>query len=149
MIESIVFLPYGCAVDEFQHFVYENPDCGPQARKAHWLELQKKYLPWMNYGDLEFAAAGGAWQGQLHIYHSPFYYIDYVLAQTCALQIWKKSRNDRERALRDYMAICTPGGSQSFLQLVETGGLLNPFKPGVLSGIVAEAESYVGDFFKN
>jgi M3 family oligoendopeptidase len=149
MIESIVFLPYGCAVDEFQHFVYENPGCGPQARKAHWLELQKKYLPWMNYGDLEFATAGGAWQGQLHIYHSPFYYIDYVLAQTCALQIWKKSRQDRERALRDYMAICTPGGSQSFLQLVETGGLLNPFKPGVLSGIVAEAESYVGDFFKN
>ena len=147
MIESIVFLPYGCAVDEFQHLVYADPDCGPDARKAMWLDLQKKYLPWLNYGDLEFPASGGFWQGQLHIYTSPFYYIDYVLAQTCALQIWKKTRHDRERAIRDYMAICSPGGSQSFLQLVETGGLVNPFKAGVLSSIVSEAESYVQEFF--
>jgi M3 family oligoendopeptidase len=146
MIESIVFLPYGCAVDEFQHFVYANPHCGPDARKAAWRDLEKKYLPWSNFGDLQFPNEGGFWQGQLHIYTAPFYYIDYVLAQTCALQIWKKSRDDRERALRDYMAICPPGGSQSFLQLVQTGGLRNPFEPGVLRGIVAEAERYVGDF---
>jgi M3 family oligoendopeptidase len=146
MIESIVFLPYGCAVDEFQHFVYANPNCGPAARKAEWKNIEKKYMPWANHGDLEFPTQGGAWQGQLHIYTAPFYYIDYVLAQTCALQIWKKSREDRERALREYMAICPPGGSQSFLQLVRTGGLRNPFEPGVLRGIVAEAERYVGDF---
>jgi M3 family oligoendopeptidase len=146
MVESIVFLPYGCAVDEFQHFVYANPSSGPEARKAHWLSLEKKYLPWADYGDLGFPARGGFWQGQHHIYSAPFYYIDYVLAQTCALQIWKKSREDRERALRDYMAICPPGGSQSFLELVKTGGLRNPFEPGVLRGIVAEAERYVAEF---
>jgi M3 family oligoendopeptidase len=146
MIESVVFLPYGCAVDEFQHFVYANPDCGPEARKKEWSSLEKKYLPWVNYGDLEFPSQGGFWQGQLHIYTAPFYYIDYVLAQTCALQIWKKSRDNRDQALQDYMAICPPGGSQSFLQLVKTGGLRNPFEPGVLSGIVAEAERYVGEF---
>jgi M3 family oligoendopeptidase len=146
MIESIMFLPYGCAVDEFQHFVYSNPHAGPDGRKAEWRNIEKKYLPWINYGDLEFPKRGGFWQGQLHIYTAPFYYIDYVLAQTCALQIWKKSREDRERALRDYMAICPPGGSQSFLQLVRTGGLRNPFEAGVLRGIVAEAERYVGDF---
>lgn len=143
MKESIVFLPYGCAVDEFQHFVYANPGCGPEARHRHWQAMEKKYLPWRQYGDLDYAARGGFWQGQQHIYRSPFYYIDYVLAQTCALQIWKKSREDRVNALKDYMAICTPGGSQSFLQLVETGGLKNPFKPGVLSGIVSEAREYV------
>ena len=145
MIESVVFLPYGCAVDEFQHFVYANPDSGPEARHAEWKKLEKKYLPSLNYGDLEYGKRGGYWQGQQHIYNSPFYYIDYVLAQTCALQIWKKSRESRERALQDYMAICPPGGSQSFLQLVKTGGLRNPFEPGVLSGIVAEAERYVGE----
>lgn len=146
MIESVVFLPYGCAVDEFQHFIYANPGCGPEARKAEWKNLERKYLPWTNYGDLEYAKGGGFWQGQQHIYNAPFYYIDYVLAQTCALQIWKKSRENREQALKDYMAICPPGGSQSFLQLVKTGGLRNPFEPGVLSGIVAEAERYVGEF---
>ena len=146
MIESVVFLPYGCAVDEFQHFVYANPDCGPEARHKEWISLEKKYLPWTNYGDLEYALRGGFWQGQQHIYNAPFYYIDYVLAQTCALQIWKKSRENRDRALQDYMAICPPGGSQSFLQLVQTGGLRNPFEPGVLSGIVSETERYVGEF---
>ena len=146
MIESVVFLPYGCAVDEFQHFVYANPDCGPEARHKEWLSLEKKYLPWTNYGDLEYALRGGFWQGQQHIYNAPFYYIDYVLAQTCALQIWKKSRENRDRALQDYMAICPPGGSQSFLQLVQTGGLRNPFEPGVLSGIVSETERFVGEF---
>ena len=146
MIESVVFLPYGCAVDEFQHFVYANPDCGPEARHKEWISLEKKYLPWTNYGDLEYALRGGFWQGQQHIYNAPFYYIDYVLAQTCALQIWKKSRENRDRALQDYLAICPPGGSQSFLQLVQTGGLRNPFEPGVLSGIVSETERYVGEF---
>lgn len=146
MIESIVFLPYGCAVDEFQHFVYANPHCGPETRKMEWKKIESKYLPWGNFGDLKFPAEGGFWQGQLHIYTSPFYYIDYVLAQTCALQIWKKSVENRDRALRDYMAICPPGGSQSFLELVKTGELRNPFEPGVLRGIVAEAERYVGDF---
>jgi M3 family oligoendopeptidase len=143
MMGAIIFLPYGCAADEFQHFVYANPDCGPEARKTEWLRLEKKYLPWIDYGDLEFPAGGSFWQVQSHIYNSPFYYIDYVLAQTCALQFWKKARQNREQALSDYMAICTPGGSQSFLQLVKTGGLRNPFEPGVLSGLVSEAEGFV------
>jgi M3 family oligoendopeptidase len=143
MIGAIIFLPYGCAVDEFQHFVYANPGCGPEARKTQWRELEKKYLPWTNYGDLEYPGIGGLWQVQSHIYTSPFYYIDYVLAQTCALQIWKKARLNREQALSDYMAICSPGGSQSFLQLVKTGGLKNPFEPGVLSGLVKEIEALV------
>jgi M3 family oligoendopeptidase len=147
MIGSILFLPYGCAVDEFQHFVYENPDCGTEARKAEWLALEKKYLPWVDYGDLEFPRQGSFWQVQSHIYNSPFYYIDYVLALTCALQVWKKSRKDRGQTLADYMAICAPGGSQSFLQLVKTGGLQNPFEPGVLSGIVLEAKEFVKSFF--
>ena len=143
MMENIIFLPYGCAVDEFQHFVYENPNCGPEARKAKWLVLEKKYLPWVDYGDLEFPAHGSFWQVYSHIYESPFYYIDYVLAQSCALQFWKKAQQNREQALSDYMAICTPGGSQSFLELVKTGGLQNPFEPGVLSGLVSEAEAFV------
>ena len=147
MIASIVFLPYGCAVDEFQHFVYANPDCGPEARKVEWRALETKYLPWVNYGDLEFPAHGSFWQVQSHIYNSPFYYIDYVLAETCALQFWKKARQDRKKALADYMAICTPGGSQSFLQLVKTGGLRNPFEPGVLSGLVSDAGGFVKEFW--
>jgi M3 family oligoendopeptidase len=143
MTGTIVFLPYGCLVDEFQHFVYANPGCGPAARKAQWRELEKKYLPWTDYGDLEYPASGGFWQVQGHIYNSPFYYIDYVLAQTCALQIWKKARENREKALSDYMAICAPGGSQSFLQLVKTGDLRNPFDPGVIGGLVAEIDGLV------
>ncbi|HEY0262462.1 MAG TPA: M3 family metallopeptidase, partial [Chitinophagales bacterium] len=51
LASAILFLPYGCAVDEFQHIVYENPEFTPQQRNEAWLEVEKKYRPWMNFED--------------------------------------------------------------------------------------------------
>ena len=59
-----------------------------------WQRLEKVYLPWADYGDLAFLNKGGRWQAKPHIYGSPFYYIDYTLAQCCAMQFWVKSRQD-------------------------------------------------------
>ena len=57
-----------------------------------WQEMERLYLPWRNYGDLPHVSSGGFWQFQRHIYLHPFYYIDYTLAQTCALQLWVRSQ---------------------------------------------------------
>ena len=38
--DSFVFLAYGCAVDEFQHIMYQNPDLTPDQRNAEWLKLE-------------------------------------------------------------------------------------------------------------
>jgi len=87
LTESLLFLPYGVAVDHFQHLVYEKPDATPEERHAMWREMEKIYLPWRKYGDLAYPAKGGLWQRQLHIYGAPFYYIDYTLAQVVYFEV--------------------------------------------------------------
>jgi len=129
---AVIFIPYGVTVDEFQHFVYENPSATPEERKAKWREIEKKYLPFRDYEDNDFLNRGGYWFRQGHIFQVPFYYIDYTLAQVCALQFWAKSRENREKAWKDYLRLCKAGGSKSFLKLVELAGLKNPFEDGCI-----------------
>ncbi|NJC28154.1 M3 family oligoendopeptidase [Neolewinella antarctica] len=138
---AIRFLPYGCAVDEFQHLVYENPTWSPAERNAAWKKLEAEYLPHLDYSDMPHLNDGTFWQGQLHIFGMPFYYIDYCLAQICAFQFWLKDRKDHESAWADYARLCTAGGSKSFLGLVELANLENPFEPGVMekiTGVIKE-----------
>jgi len=80
--------------------------------------LEEQFLPHRNYGDLPYVSEGNFWQQQMHIYLAPFYYIDYVLAQICAFQIWLKHQADPDRTLKDYLAICEVGGSQSFREIL-------------------------------
>lgn len=141
--DAINFLPYGVAVDEFQHWVYENPEATPKDRKKYWKTLESKYLPHIKYENNYFMESGGFWQGQQHIYRSPFYYIDYTLAQVCAFQFWIKSRENSKQAWDDYLTLCKAGGSKSFLELVELAQLESPFKEGVLEKVVSKAEEYL------
>ncbi|HET7579347.1 MAG TPA: M3 family oligoendopeptidase [Bacillales bacterium] len=140
---ALLFIPYGVAVDEFQHFVYENPDVTPAERKSAWREIEKKYLPYMDYGENEYLERGGFWQKQSHIYGAPFYYIDYTLAQVCAFQFWKKVQEDRDAAWKDYDRLCRKGGSQSFTSLVEVAGLISPFEDGCVQSVIGDIESYL------
>ena len=124
---AIKFLPYGCLVDHFQHEIYENPDMTPEQRKETWSRLEKNYLPYRDYGDLEILNRGGYWYRQGHIFKDPFYYIDYVLAQICALNFYEKMQEDFDIAWNDYLKICKLGGKYSFFNLVKAGNLPNPF----------------------
>ncbi len=98
-------------------------------------------MPWRDYGDIAFAAKGGRWQAQNHIYSVPFYFIDYTLALCCALQFWVKSRRDYARAMADFVALCRRGGAAPFQALVASAGLISPFAPGALEDVVREAEA--------
>lgn len=144
LAESLAFLPYGVAVDHFQHLVYANPDATPSERHAMWLEMERRYLPRRTYGDLERPALGGFWQGQLHVYKAPFYYIDYTLALCCAMQFWAAAYDDRVGALARYVELCGRGGSGSFGELVDSAGLRSPFAPGALDDVVARARAMLG-----
>ncbi len=143
---NILFLPYGVAVDEFQHIIYENPEFTPVERKKVWLEMEKKYRPWVDYDGVDYLERGGFWQRQAHIYRSPFYYIDYCLAQVCAFQFWSKSQQDFTSAWQDYLRLCKAGGSKSFLELVELANLQSPFQPGLIEPLAIQLESYLDKF---
>ena len=144
LIDALAFLPYGVCVDHFQHEVYANPGASPADRHAMWLRLERHYMPWRDYGDLDWPAGGRRWQAQGHIYGSPFYYIDYTLAQCCALQFWSRARTDRAGAMRDYVGLCDLGGSAPFQDLVRAAGLVSPFAPGALEAAVRDAEVFLG-----
>lgn len=139
LIGALSFLPYGVCVDHFQHEVYANPDATPAERHAIWARLEKQYMPWTDYGDLAYPAEGGRWQAKAHIYGSPFYYIDYTLAQCCAMQFWAWSRRDYPAAMEAYVALCGRGGSAPFQDLVRSAGLVSPFADGALKDVVREA----------
>ena len=133
---AILFLPYGVAVDHFQHLVYEKPEASAADRKVMWQEMERVYLPWRDYGDMIYPAEGGRWQLQRHIYLHPFYYIDYTLAQTCAIQFWVRARRDDAEAMEAYVALCRRGGEALFQELVASADLVSPFHDDCLREVV-------------
>jgi M3 family oligoendopeptidase len=139
LIGSLLFLPYACVVDHFQHLAYASPEASSDERAAMWRELERQYLPTLQWGDLAHPASGRRWQAQLHVYLHPFYYIDYALALTCALQLWVLSEQDRAQALTRYRDLCQRGGAEPFAALVQSAGLQSPFAPGCLRDVVAHA----------
>ena len=143
LAESILFLPYGCAVDHFQHLVYAQPNATPQDRNEMWQKMERIYLPWRDYGDLRHPAQGGLWQEKQHIYCSPFYYIDYTLALCCAMQFWVKAESNFELALNEYIALCRRGGKAPFQELTRSANLVSPFQSGSLADVVAKAQDFL------
>ena len=129
--EAITFVPFGVAVDEFQHIVYERPEMTPDERTAVWHELEKKYMPWRDYGeDNAFFDRGGWWYHKLHIFHYPFYYINYTLTTMGAMEFKKKQAEDKEGCWKDYLALCKVGGSLGYLDTLKAANLAVPFEAG-------------------
>ena len=142
--DAAAFIPYGCMVDEFQHIVYENPGMTPDERKMAWLELEKVYRPHMDYEGDAFFAKGGFWQRQLHIYDYPFYYIDYCLAQTCAIQYKAMMDEDYEKAWESYLKFCRLSASGFFTDMLKEVGLQSPFEDGCIKNVIGKLEERMG-----
>lgn len=134
LADAIEFLPYGATVDEFQHWVYANPEASNADRDAEWAALEEKYTPYKTKSKegCPEAQAVPRWITQGHIFESPFYYIDYTLAQVLAFQFYNMDRKNHEKAWKRYIKLCKMGGKYPFLTLITKDGLKNPFEPGVL-----------------
>ena len=144
---ALTFIPYGTMVDHFQHEVYARPDMTPAERHGVWKELLGVYMPWVKLdGEIPFYAEGEGWQRQSHIYGSPFYYIDYCLAQTVALRFWAMIQNDLTDAWAHYMAYTKEGGSKTFTDLLKHAGLDTPFDEACLRAVCEEANKWLGEF---
>lgn len=138
--DSAIFIPYGCMVDEFQHIVYEHPEMTPAQRHEAWLKLEAEYRPHMDYEDDPFFGKGGLWQQQLHIYSAPLYYIDYCLAQTCALQYKTWKDRDFREAWASYLKLCKLSASDFFTKMIPAVGLESPFDEGCVQHLVEKLE---------
>ena len=139
--EALTFVPFGVAVDEFQHICYAHPELTPKERTYQWHLLEEKYMPWRHYENDPFFERGGYWYHKLHIYLYPFYYINYTLTTMGAMEFKKKYAEDKAAAWQDYLNLCKTGGSRSYLETLRYANLSNPFE----AGSVARACGYAED----
>lgn len=142
---ALIFIPYGCIVDEFQHIVYDNPDLTPAQRHEAWAKLEKTYRPYIDMTGIPFYGDGRGWQRQLHIYHYPFYYIDYCLAQTAALTFRNIMMTDHKDAWERYMRFVKEGGKKTFVELCAVAGIKTPFEDGALKEIADATEKWLNE----
>ena len=138
MATIVRLIPYCMIVDEFQHIIYKNPKLTPEERNSEWRGLEKIYTPWKNYDGNKFLEKGCWWFKQGHIFKNPFYYIDYALAEVCALQIWSNMEENYDEVLENYMEICRDAGKRSFVETVNAGNLKSPFEEGCLDNIIGK-----------
>lgn len=143
--EAITFVPFGVAVDEFQHIVYANPELTPKERSLAWRDLERKYMPWRNWDDNEFFEAGNWWYHKIHIFLYPFYYINYTLTTMGAMEFKKKMANDKQACWKDYLTLCKLGGSLGYLDTLKAANLSVPFE----KGSVLKATDYAMKILEN
>jgi len=141
--DAIKFIPYGVCVDHFQHEIYAKPHLSPAERKTLWRKLEKLYCPHINYQDSPMLEKGTYWFQQGHIFQVPFYYIDYTLAQICALQFFDRIQRNDESAWKDYLHLCDLGGLKSFTELLKEAHLQSPFEEGCVSSIIKTIDTWL------
>ena len=135
LANAFTFIPYGTMVDEFQHHIYEKPEMSPDERNKLWLELEAKYRPYLDQKDFPFYGDGRRWQAQGHIYFTPFYYIDYCLAQTIALWFWVQDQQDHKSAWEKYCRLVKFAGTKTFSDLLKDADMPTPFEEGSIKDI--------------
>lgn len=111
------------AVDKFQHWIYENPDHSVEQRMEQWHQIINMYSSkQVDYSGLEDIKSRG-WQGQLHIFEVPFYYIEYGMAQLGAVAVWRNYKIDTKKGLDNYIAALELGYIRSIPEIYKTAGI--------------------------
>lgn len=141
--DALIFIPYGSMVDHFQELMYTHPEMTPEERNETWFKLERQYRPYLDFEDLPFYSRGAGWQRQLHIYQYPFYYVDYCLAQSMALQFWMESVKDWKAAWKKYLKFVGMGGTRTFVDLIRESGLLSPLDDGSIAKIVEPVSKWL------
>jgi oligoendopeptidase F len=140
LIEGIIgILPWIAIIDSFQHWLYTHPDHAASERTTEWLRLLNRFWPDVDWSGLELARASN-WQRQLHLFHCPFYYIEYGIAQLGALQLWLKAQNDPRAALNGYRASLDLGGTRTLPELFAAAGIVFDFSAKTLRPLMSAME---------
>jgi oligoendopeptidase F len=124
LLEGIVlFFPHCASVDAFQHWIYLNDDGrDADARDRKWLELRRRFEGTSVDWDGVESERVARWYQQPHFFGSPFYYIEYGIAQLGALQVWRNSLRDPQDAVRNYRGALALGATKPLPDLFKAAG---------------------------
>jgi oligoendopeptidase F len=140
-LEGIIrLLPWVAQIDAFQHWLYAHPEHSREERAAHWLELEERFGPGLDWTGYEHVREA-LWQRQLHLYEVPFYYIEYGIAQLGALQIWTRFLEDEAAAVASYRAALALGGSRPLPELFAAAGARFDFSSATIAPLMQAIDS--------
>ncbi len=132
MLEGIIrFFPWMATIDSFQHWLYTNPGHSRAQRTSAWLKIADRFGGAIDWSGFE-TVRESMWQRQLHLFHAPFYYIEYGIAQLGALQLWMKAKEDPHKALANYRAALSLGGTRTLPELFSAAGIAFDFSDRTL-----------------
>ena len=144
--KTIMFWPYMAVVDGFQHWAYTNPEeaMNPDNCDAEWTRLWKRFQTFDDLDSSEFddiIATG--WHNKLHIYHVPFYYVEYGMAQLGAIQVWGNALKNQKDAVEKYKYALSKGGNATLPELFEAAGAKFAFDEDMLTYAVNLVDSQI------
>ena len=143
---SIEFLPYGASIDEFQHWVYANPNATHEERCKAFKEIEQRYTPHKKFDDCPTLNKGTTWMRQSHVFAVPFYYIDYTLAQVVAFQFAIENMKNHEKTWKKYIKLCKCGGKYPFQELLKKNHLRCPFEDGNIRKVIRPLTKVLKEF---
>jgi len=134
--KSVLFWPYMAVVDAFQHWAYTNPEksMNPDNCDKEWTSLWKRFQTFEDLDSSEFEdVIATGWHNKLHIYHVPFYYVEYGMAQLGAIQVWGNALEDQRGAVGKYRSALSKGGNATLPELFEAAGAKFAFDEDMLT----------------
>jgi oligoendopeptidase F len=141
LIDVIKTLPWVAVVDQFQHWIYTNPDHTDEQRRDAWMQIYERFgASFVDWSDNKEAEAN-LWQKQLHIFEVPFYYIEYGMAQLGAIAVWKNYKENPEKGLQQYMDALKLGYTKTIKEIYETAGIKFDFSAEYVKELVAFVKS--------
>jgi M3 family oligoendopeptidase len=143
-LKGITLCCYVCTIDAFQHWVYEHPAATPDERDDEFSRLRDAFMPGMDWSGPAARFTATRWYAQLHLFRYPFYYIDYAIAETSAMQLAMLDAEDHGACLEKYLDLCHRGGSESLLGLLDSAGLRSPFGGDLMEQLTTHAAQKLG-----
>ncbi len=141
LIDVLKTLPWVAVVDQFQHWLYTNPDHTDAQRTEAWVQIYERFgagfIDWSEHREAE----ANLWQKQLHIFEVPFYYIEYGMAQLGAIAVWKNYKENPEKGLQQYLDALKLGYTKTIKEIYETAGIQFDFSAGYVKELAAFVKS--------
>lgn len=137
LFDVLKTLPWVAVVDQFQHWIYTNPDHTTEQRTEAWIQIFERFganfVDWSDHREAE----ENLWQKQLHIFEVPFYYIEYGMAQLGAIAVWKNYKENPEKGLQQYLDALKLGYTKTITEIYETAGIKFDFSEEYVKDLAA------------
>jgi oligoendopeptidase F len=108
--------------DSFQQWLYTHPDHTREQRRAKWIEMNERFMGFVDYSGLDEETLGNGYHPILHFFVVPFYFIEYGFAQLGALQVAMAADDDLDAAMSRYKEALALGPTRRVHDLFSAAG---------------------------